>query len=121
MVERARAAAKKQGLKPPQVAFVGASLADDLPIVADSVDCVLSNCVINLLPKTGKEKIIGEIHRILKPGGRVVIDDVRGDLFLPSNNFFDRGGYRSLLNNPSLMMFVKICRFTSTVYLEQSS
>jgi len=66
-------------LKPPHVAFVQTSLADPLPIASSSIDCVLSNCVVNLLPKNGKENLIKEIYRVLKLGGRVIIDDVRLD------------------------------------------
>ena len=79
MISLARDNAKKQGLKPPHVAFVQTSLADPLPIASNSIDCVLSNCVVNLLPKNGKESLIKEIYRVLKRGGRVIIDDVSFD------------------------------------------
>ena len=81
MITLARYNAKKQGLKPPRVAFVQTSLADPLPIASNSIDCVISNGVINLLPKKGKENLKKEIYRVLKPGGRVIIDDVRFDFF----------------------------------------
>ena len=54
MINRARENAKKQNLHPPHVAFVQAGLTQPLPIASGSVDCVLSNCVINLLPFDGK-------------------------------------------------------------------
>ncbi|KAF5369636.1 hypothetical protein D9615_010242 [Tricholomella constricta] len=76
MVTLSRRNAAEQGLKPPHVAFVQASLADPLPIASNTVDCVLSNCVINLLPQGGKEGLLKEVHRILKPGGRIVLDDI---------------------------------------------
>ncbi|KAN0093411.1 S-adenosyl-L-methionine-dependent methyltransferase [Tylopilus felleus] len=76
MIARARRIAGSNGLKPPHVAFVKAALTEDLPIESNSVDCVLSNCVINLLPPAGKLKIMQEVHRVLKPGGRVNLDDI---------------------------------------------
>lgn len=76
MIARARLNAAAKGLKPPRVAFVKATLNGDLPIESNSVDCILSNCVFNLLPPAGKLKVVQEMYRILKPGGRVSLDDV---------------------------------------------
>ncbi|KAF8170085.1 arsenite S-adenosylmethyltransferase [Pholiota molesta] len=76
MIALARKNAAKQGLKPPQVAFVKALLSESLPIEPDSVDCVISNCVINLLPLEGKGNLLKEVYRILKPGGRITFGDI---------------------------------------------
>jgi ubiquinone/menaquinone biosynthesis C-methylase UbiE len=76
MISRARENARKQNLHPPQVEFIQTSLADRFPIASDSIDCILSNCVINLLPFSGKVSVIKEAQRVLKPGGRIVLDDV---------------------------------------------
>lgn len=55
------------------------------PLVADaSVDLVVSNCVLNLVPDRHKPALIGEIHRILKPGGRVAISDIVSDEPVPA-------------------------------------
>ena len=48
--------------------------AEDIPAEDESVDLVMSNCVINLSPD--KEKVYKEIYRILKQGGRFVISDM---------------------------------------------
>lgn len=80
MVNRARRAARNKNFKPPHIAFVHAQLTEPLPIVGGSVDCILSNCVVNLLPPQGKRALFGEIWRVLRAGGRIVLDDVR---FLP--------------------------------------
>jgi ubiquinone/menaquinone biosynthesis C-methylase UbiE len=76
MIKRARNNAKNANLLPPRVAFVQASLTKPLPIASNSIDCVLSNCVINLLPLDGKASLLKEVYRVLKPGGRLFADDV---------------------------------------------
>ena len=78
MVGRARDAARQAGLS--QVEFREGRL-EDLPVEADSVDAVTSNCVINLVPDKGR--VFAEVARVLKPGGRMVISDIVLDGLLP--------------------------------------
>ena len=54
---------------------------ESIPVDDSSVDLVTSNCVINL--STDKDEVFGEIHRILKPGGRFMISDIISDKEVP--------------------------------------
>lgn len=54
------------------------------PLIADnSVDLVLSNCVLNLVGNEDKEQLFSEIARVLKPGGRCAISDIVSDEDVP--------------------------------------
>ncbi|KAJ6517389.1 S-adenosyl-L-methionine-dependent methyltransferase [Mycena vitilis] len=97
MVKRARRNAAKHGLYPPQVSFVECLLTETLPIASNSIDCVLSNCVINLLPPSGKNHIFQEVYRVLKPGGRLVLDDILAKEELPDHIRNDMTQYVSCI------------------------
>ncbi|MGV3483737.1 MAG: methyltransferase domain-containing protein [Planctomycetaceae bacterium] len=60
-------------------------LRSDFPLVPDgSVDCVLSNCVLNLVRQRDRSQLFSEIQRVLKPGGRAAISDIVSDEPVPA-------------------------------------
>jgi radical SAM protein with 4Fe4S-binding SPASM domain len=82
MVEKATANAKKVAkvLGYNVVEFRKGNIME-LPVENNSVDLVISNCVINLTED--KTKVLDEIYRILKPGGRFIISDIVSDKPVP--------------------------------------
>lgn len=78
MIDLANANASRAGAS--NVEFHLATI-DDLPLPASSVDCVISNCVINLAPN--KKAVFAEIARVLKPGGRLAVSDIALKQSLP--------------------------------------
>jgi SAM-dependent methyltransferase len=92
MVERARRNAERGNNGEPftNVEFHLATI-DKLPLPDNSVDCVISNCVINLAPD--KTAVFREIARVLKPGGRVAVSDIALKRELPSEIASDVAAY----------------------------
>ena len=92
MVDRARRNAERGNNGAPftNVEFYLASI-DQLPLADDSVDCVISNCVINLVPD--KPAVFREIARVLKPGGRVAVSDIALKKELPAEVANDISAY----------------------------
>lgn len=61
-----------------------AALRRQAPLIADeSVDVVISDCVLNLVRQEDKERLFKEIHRVLRRGGRAVISDIVSDEDVP--------------------------------------
>ena len=66
-------------------------MIEQIPLPAESVDVVISNCVINL--SVDKPAVLTEIARVVKPGGRIGISDVVAEDRLSPDERAERGSY----------------------------
>jgi arsenite methyltransferase len=80
MIERARASAQRMNIQ--NVEFRQGYI-EEMPVESNSVDVIISNCVINLSPD--KSKVFSEAFRVLRPGGKLAVSDIVTDGPLPDS------------------------------------
>ena len=79
MIERARGSAQRMNIH--NVDFRQGYI-EEMPVESDSVDVIISNCVINLAP--AKSKVFSEAFRVLRSGGKLAVSDIVTDGPLPA-------------------------------------
>jgi len=97
MLAKARENARKVGCT--NVEFRKGTI-EDLPLESESVDAIISNCVINLSPE--KHKVYREAYRVLRPGGRVMVSDIVLERPLPAEILQSVDAYLGCVGGASL-------------------
>jgi SAM-dependent methyltransferase len=96
MLAKARENAKKNGFS--NVEFRLGEI-EALPVADESVDVIISNCVINLSPE--KARVFKEAFRVLKPGGRLAVADIVATTTLPDEVKGDWAAYTGCMAGAS--------------------
>lgn len=92
MLTRANRIKSTQSTPTDHITFLKANITS-VPLPADTADCIISNCVINLVPHADKPAVFHEMYRLLKPGGRVAVSDILAKKPLPEKLVQDMAMY----------------------------
>ncbi len=93
MIDKARE--NKEKVKAENVDFRLGEI-EHLPVADQTVDVVISNCVINLSPD--KQQVFNEIFRVLKPGGKIAVSDIVTDGALPQEIKIDLSAWAGCIS-----------------------
>lgn len=86
------------------VTFVESQITDmSAAIPSNTADCIISNCVVNLVPEAEKHLVFKEVFRVLKPGGRVAISDILAKKPLPEKLRANMALYVGCVSGASLV------------------
>ena len=96
MLSKARENAQKNGFT--NVEFRLGEI-EALPVADNSIDVIISNCVINLSPE--KQRVFNEVFRVLKPAGRLAVADMVATAPLPEEIKSDWGAYTGCMAGAS--------------------
>lgn len=99
MLDRARTNASKASIMNSKFIL---SLITNIPLESSSTDCIISNCVINLVPRSDKPVVFSEVYRLLKPGGRFAVSDILAKKEFPQDLQRDMGLYVGCISGASL-------------------
>lgn len=92
--------------------------AEKLPVDDQTIDLVISNCVINLAPD--KQRVFQEMYRALKPGGRFTISDIVADVSIPNYLLNDRERWGACLSGAMYIRdYLRTIRATGFVGVHQ--
>lgn len=84
------------------VDFVDAPITK-IPLENATADCIISNCVINLVPAMEKHLVFEEMYRLLKPGGRIAVSDLLAQKELPTEMRDDIAAYVGCISGAALV------------------
>jgi arsenite methyltransferase len=96
MLAKARENARKNGFSNVEFRF---GEIEALPVADESVDVIISNCVINLSPE--KARVFTEAYRVLKPGGRLAVADIVATATVPDEIRGDWAAYTGCMAGAS--------------------
>ncbi|TVY28384.1 Arsenite methyltransferase [Lachnellula hyalina] len=80
MLDRAQTNASKTSIT--NVKFILSPITK-IPLECENANCIMSNCVINLLPVDEKPLCFSEVYRLLRPGGRLALSDILAKKEIP--------------------------------------
>jgi arsenite methyltransferase len=100
MLSRAEKNASKASIT--NVKFVLSPITK-IPLESESANCIISNCVINLLQQDEKPVCFGEVYRLLKPGGRLAVSDILAKKAFTEELKRDMGLYVGCISGASLV------------------